>query len=285
MKVDACVGQIAMSEEHDTKTPPETSERVNSINRRRLIKGLGAAGFASASPMATGMASAQQTRLGEDIKDSKTSENADQEFANSRFKERSAALDDVSVIKESNALHDLHQKVIDSTGRAVEDVLPLSIELTTNNEDVNELNPSLAVSLLKDTSTTWNNTTPRDLGVLVAGVVDEPESGVHSDVSVQVRDGTNRIPVSAGAVTLHDEPSGSASPSRSKHGNSKTLESNDEIQYRLFSYEKGNGVVQSQQQGRLPDPVKPTGTVSSQSSKLPPSLTPEVVESYQPKTC
>ncbi|WP_226040739.1 hypothetical protein [Natrinema sp. DC36] len=246
----------------------------NGINRRKVLRGMAIGGATLTGAVGTGSAQL----------DWEASGNADQEFANSRFKKRPAALGDVSVIKESNALRDLRQKISDSTGRTVENVLPLSLELTTNNEDVNALNPSLAVSLLKDTSTPWENTTPQDLGVLVAGVVDEPESGVNSGDSVQANDGTGRIPVSAGAVTLHGNSSDSASLSRSKDRTHKTAESNDEVQYELFSYEEGNEVVQNQQQGQLPNTTEPVGTVSSQSSELPSSLTPEVVESYQNDT-
>lgn len=210
---------------------------------------------------------------------SAASANFDQEFVNAQFKTLHAAMDDFSVMKNSDALRDLRQEVSDRTGRVINDIIPLSIELTTDDEDLNALNPSLAISLLKDPTTSWEDTAPRDLGVAVAGIVDDPESKISPDVSVQTSDGTRRIPVSAGAVTLHDQSSG---PSGRfwpwEHG---SAESTDNVQYRLFSYGESNEVVQSQRQGQLHDTGEQASTISTQGSELPSGVTPEVVESYQ----
>ncbi|MDS0475164.1 hypothetical protein [Natrinema sp. 1APR25-10V2] len=190
-------------------------------------------------------------------------------------------MDDFFVLKNSDALRDLRQEVSESTGRTVSDVLPLPLEFTTSDEELNALNPSLAVSLLKDPTITWQNTAPQDLGVAVAGVIDEPESGVNSGVSVETSDGTSRIPISAGAVTLHDQYSSASRRDRFKHRKRGSVESDDNVQYRLFSYGESNEVVQSQLNDKIPDTSEQASTISIQSSKSPVAVAPEVVESYQ----
>lgn len=241
------------------------------VDRREILRRMSISGAALIG--AAGAASADQG--------TEASADFGQNFVNPQLKTRPAAMDDFSVMKNSDALRDLHQEVNDSTGRAMNDVLPLSIELTTTDKELNALNPSLAISLLKDPTTTWENTAPQDLGVAVAGIVDEPESGVNSGVSVQVSDGTERIPVSAGAITLHDQSSDESGWGRFRHRNHGSAGSNEDVQYRLFSYGESNEVVQSQRQGQLPDTADQASTISTQHSELPSGVTPEVVESYQ----
>ncbi|QCD65356.1 MULTISPECIES: hypothetical protein [Halomicrobium] len=236
------------------------------MNRRKMLRGVAAGASLFGG---VGIATADRGSSGPG--------KASEEFAGSKFKLRSAAHDDLSVIKNSDALSELRQTVSEKTGRTVEDVLPLSIEIESQHKRMNSLNPSLAVSLLKEPDASWENTTPKDLGVLFAGVVDEPDTEIDSGLSVQSSDGTGRVPVSASAVTLHDDPT---SVSRSSKSGRPDDDSESRVAYEFFSHQEGNGIVQSQRTGQLPE-APSVDTISAQSTDLPASVTPEVVESYR----
>lgn len=246
-----------------------------SMNRRTILKGMSVGGASLVST--AGIVSARRGRR---------NRRGDLELSTSQFASKSVAADDVAVIEESGALADLRETIQSQTGREPSHALPLSIQLQANDPGLNSYNPSFAISLLKDPKTDWEETTPADLGLAFAFVLDEHESGLSEGVAVTTRDGTSRVPVSAGAVSIHGEGGGVSAQSRGHSAESSAT-------YKFFGSQEDGTVATDEHHGQAPQSIansKGGHSVSAQSfnsspsaqpAELPSELPQDVVASYQ----
>lgn len=121
-----------MTEDRNPDEPSATGDSTNSINRRRFVKGVGAAGFASTLPMATGVASAQQSGPDDGVK-----------ITGMDGMSPNAVKEDVQSITGHDGAKALASRIEDETGFEMDDESPVAIDLETDDKELNAHDPRI----------------------------------------------------------------------------------------------------------------------------------------------
>ena len=121
-----------MTKDRNADEPSATGDSTDSINRRRFVKGVGAAGLASSLSMTTGVASAKQPGPDNGV-----------EITGTAGMSPDTVKGDVQAITEHNGAKALASRIEDETGFEMDDEFAVGIDLETDDEELNAHDPRL----------------------------------------------------------------------------------------------------------------------------------------------
>ena len=121
-----------MPNDHNADESSATDDSTDSINRRRFVKGVGATGFASALPIGTGVASAQQPGHEDGVR-----------ITGTAGMSPDAVKEDVQAIIGHDGAKALASRIEGETGFEMDDEFAVGIDLETDDEELNAHDPRL----------------------------------------------------------------------------------------------------------------------------------------------